>query len=958
MVQITIAPVALCQSIEEMRAFQGKAGDMVALTNILPPLRKMKSRRLRTRLQALILLAAVPSALSIVYFGIDSYQVEVDRNSAETRRITSQLVATQHGLIADTESFLRKLSLSEAVQDPTDQKCDAFLPQVLQLSHIYQNLGAPRWDGELLCNALPLREPVNVSDRPYFRRAMDKEVFSVGTFQTDRATGLTSVNFAHPIIPEGQKDPIGAVVAVLGLDWWSTHLMRETLPEGAVATITDRESRIVAVHPPDPTALGQSLVGHGRLAGGTVVSDGAVVEGEDGVRRVVSRRILFEDGEGQPIQVSLGLPVEEALKQARMTVFWRLLALCSLVAIFSGLALRMLEKQVLQPLGALNRAIQGFEKGKVDEQLFDQQGARISDFENISNSFRRMSHARLTAETLEAERRRQLQALLQALPDTYFRLSNDGTILEYKASNEQELLMPPEMFLGRRVADILPVDALSLYEANVKRFRETNEAVTWEYQLEINAVQIDFEARLQAIPGSNEMVLVVRNISEVKRAREKILLQARTDFLTRLPNRASLTAETEAASFAARELGQALVLMFVDLDGLKKVNDRMGHATGDGLLKLVAQRLRSCLSDTDFVARHAGDEFVILLCGETALERADKVSQRVLSTMQRPFEIGGEKISIAASIGIAHSPTDASTPQALLSAADQAMYLAKGEGGGRIRYYTPEIGNRNAHRLRMLDDLHRALEFDEFDLHYQPIINLQTGQVVLAEALLRWNHPEFGLLTPDRFLPFAEEAGLMVELGDTGLRRACRDLTDFRDRFGTGFQICVNHSPTELSAREHGHGLDWARYIKENTPHDASILIEITEAALLDPTPFTLASLKAFRESGIEVALDDFGAGYSSLIYFLNNEFDYLKIDREFAQNAPESVRATGLCETILGLSQRLGSKAIAEGIEREAQLRFFQQRGCTLGQGFLFSKALSKDDFMALPQKIELVTA
>ncbi len=931
---------------------------MFSLTGISPMFRRMKSRRLRSRLQALILFAAVPSALSIVYFGLQSYQLELDRNSEETRRITSQLVTTQQGLVADTESFLKKLALSEAVQDPTSQNCGVFLSQVLQLSHIYQNLGAPRWDGDLLCNALPLQSPVNVSDRPYIRRAMDKEVFSVGTFQTDRATGLTSVNFAHPIIPEGQNDPIGAVVAVLGLEWWSTHLMREALPDGAVATITDRQGRIVAVHPPDVAALGETLEGHGRLALGASSDEGAVVEGEDGVRRVVSQRVLFEDGEGQPVQVSLGLPVEGALIQARMTVFWRLIALCSLVVVFSGLAFRMLEKQVLRPLAALNQAIQGFEKGKVDAQLFDKQAVKISDFEHISNSFRRMSHARLTAETLEAERRRQLQALLQALPDTYFRLSRDGTILEYKASDEQDLLMSPEMFLGHRVADILPGDALDLYEKNVDRFHQTKEAVTWEYQLEINLVHVDFEARLQAIPGSNEMVLVVRNISEVKRAREKILLQARTDFLTRLPNRTSLTAETEAASFTARTLGQALVLMFVDLDGLKKVNDRLGHATGDGLLKLVAQRLQSCLSETDFVARHAGDEFVILLRGETALERVDKVSQRVLNTMQRPFEIGGETVSIAASIGIAHSPSDAATPQALLSAADQAMYLAKGEGGGRIRHYTPEIGNRNAHRLRMLDDLHHALEFDEFDLHYQPIVNLQTGRVVLAEALLRWNHPDFGLLTPDKFLPFAEEAGLMVALGDMGLRRACCDLKDFRDRFGAGFQICVNHSPTELSAREHGHGLDWASYIKENTPEDASILIEITEAALLDPTPFTLASLKAFREAGIDVALDDFGAGYSSLIYFLNNEFDYLKIDREFAQNAPESVRATGLCETILGLSQRLGSKAIAEGIEREAQLRFFQQRGCTLGQGFLFSKALSKDDFMSLPHEVELVTA
>ncbi len=915
-------------------------------------------RPLRSRLQAMVLLVAMPSAASIVYFGFDSYRTEIERTSLETQRITTQLVTTQQSMISDSRDFLKTLATSDAIDPPSAPECSVYLDQVLRLSKQFQNLGVLDAQGRLLCNAVPSGDLRTLSDRPYIRAALDEKSFSISRYFADPSAGTVRISLAYPVLSNPDQDATGAVVAVLEPDWWTNQLMLGAIPSEAFATMTDRDGVIVSIHPPDPSALGQTFAQHAGAERSAPLENGSVFRGADGIRRVFSQQIMIEDGGGQPLVVSLGLPVNSAFDAARNTVLLRLAILCSLAAIFSVLALRMLERQILRPLTALNHAIQGFEKGQVEDEILDPHATKVADFENISGSFKRMSHARLTAEALETERRQQLQALLEALPDTYFRLAKDGTILDYKAADEQDLLMSPEMFLGRRVEEIFPPDVHALFEANVQRFRSTGKAVTWEYELEINNIRTDFEARLRAIPGSEETVLVVRNISEVKRAREKILLQARTDFLTRLPNRASLTAEAEAAAYEAKQLGQSLILMFIDLDGLKKVNDRLGHATGDGLLKLVAQRMRSCVSDTDFVARHAGDEFVILLRGATALQRVDRVAQRVLATMQRPFEVGTETVSIAASIGIARSPDDATTPQALLSAADQAMYLAKAEGGGRIRHYTPEIGHRNAHRLRMLDDLHRALEFGEFELYYQPIVDLRTGRIVLAEALLRWNHPEFGVLTPDRFLSFAEEAGLMVALGDTGLQQACRDLTAFRDHFGAGFQVCVNHSPTELSARENGEGLDWASYICQNTPPDASILIEITEGALLDPTPFTLETLKSFRNSGIEVALDDFGAGYSSLIYFLNNEFDYLKIDREFAQNAPESVRATGLCETILGLSQRLGSKAIAEGIEREAQLRFFQQRGCALGQGYLFSKALSKDEFLKLSTTIEFVAA
>lgn len=918
--------------------------------------RKILPSPLRQRLRALILLAAVPSAASIIFFGFKDYEASIHQNAMYSARITHELVLTQQTLISETLSFLQKLAVDETVQDPSDPACSVFLSHILQLSDRYQNLGIPGANGDLLCTAIPLAQPVNVADRPYIRKALDQGVFSVGSFQSDRAAEVISVNFAYPVIPDGQREPVGAVVAVLGLEWWSKQLMRLELPDGTKAAITDREGKIIAIHPSDETALGKELASQAAFSNPPVTGpEGEMVQGDDGIRRVMSRSILFQDGEGQPIEVSLAFPVEQVLVEARQSVLIRLAVLGSLLVLFSSLALRILEGQVIRPLGALNQAILGFEKGQIEDHILEAQTSKVSDFEQISSSFRRMSRARLAAETSERERLQQLQALLDALPDSYFRLNRDGVILEYSATEAADLLMPPEQFVGRRAADVLPAPALKLFDENMKRYHETGRAVSWEYELEINGHRVDFEARVRPIGDGDEMVLVARNISELKRAREKILLQARTDFLTRLPNRASLTAELDAAVDDANRNDQQLVLLFVDLDGLKQINDRLGHATGDGLLKLVSQRLRGCLGPRDFAARHAGDEFVLLLRGDDPAARARAATLRVLAAMQRPFVVGAETVHISASIGSAICPQDAKTPQALLSAADQAMYSAKSSGGGRIHLFTPEIGLRNANRIRLMDDLHAGLIKDEFELHYQPIVDLKSGRVVLAEALLRWNHPELGQLAPDRFLPLAEEGGLMVQLGDAGLQRACNDLPALRNRFGEGFQICVNHSPSELSAREHGKGLDWASYIKANTPSDASIMVEITEAALLDPTPFTLSSLRSFHDAGIEIALDDFGAGYSSLLYFLNNEFDYLKIDREFAQSAPESQRAIALCETILGLSNRLGSRAIAEGIERKSQLRFFQNRNCALGQGFLFSKGLSRRQLLEFTQVVDI---
>lgn len=396
-------------------------------------------------------------------------------------------------------------------------------------------------------------------------------------------------------------------------------------------------------------------------------------------------------------------------------------------------------------------------------------------------------------------------------------------------------------------------------------------------------------------------------------------------------------------------------MLFVDLDGLKPINDKLGHASGDELIKRAAQRLRDSAGPRDFVARHAGDEFIILVTEDDPLTRAQDVAERIIERMQRPFDIDFETLRIGASVGMAFFPNHAHDPATLLMAADQAMYAAKASGGGQQRQFTPEIGRLTRDRLRLHDDLARALKEDHFELVYQPIVDLKTGRVAQAEALLRFNHPQLGPLSPDAFLPVAEELGLSVEIGDFVLRKACADIFDMRQKFGPGFRISINNSPTELAARASGEGLDWLTYIRENTPDDASVSVEITESALLDSSDQTRGTLAALRKSGVTVALDDFGAGYSSLTYFLENEFDFLKMDKAFVRGVPNDIRASGLCQAILNLAQHLGSKVIAEGIETSDQLAFFKSRNCAYAQGYFFSRAVPASELLDLPAKFEV---
>jgi diguanylate cyclase (GGDEF)-like protein len=422
------------------------------------------------------------------------------------------------------------------------------------------------------------------------------------------------------------------------------------------------------------------------------------------------------------------------------------------------------------------------------------------------------------------------------------------------------------------------------------------------------------------------------DITERRRADAKIAFLARHDVLTGLANRALLH-ERLGQAFAAGRRGAEFAVLFLDLDRFKSINDTMGHPFGDELLRAVAARLLACARDVDTVARLGGDEFVILQVAMKMPGHAAQLADRIINAFEEPFRVHGQEVTVATSIGVAVAPADGGDADSLLKNADLALYIAKGEGRGRFRFFEPEMDARVQLRHGLEQELRAALAQDRFEIHYQPLVDVRTGRVRAFEALLRWNHPLRGLVAPDEFIPIAEECGLIVPIGEWVLGEACREAARWPDGIG----LAVNLSPVQIRAP--GFVPMVQRALADSTLPPERLELEITETVLLQNNEAELAILHRLRGLGIAIALDDFGVGYSSLGYLRRFSFDKVKIDRSFVQDLTRRDDALFIVRAILGLCASLGVRTTAEGVETQAQYDILVREGCAEVQGYLFGR-------------------
>ena len=442
---------------------------------------------------------------------------------------------------------------------------------------------------------------------------------------------------------------------------------------------------------------------------------------------------------------------------------------------------------------------------------------------------------------------------------------------------------------------------------------------------------------------------VHEDITERSRQEAKIAHMARHDMLTGLPNRSLLHERLDLALNCSRK-DEKVTLLFLDLDRFKEVNDTLGHRVGDSLLKAVAERLRDCVRKTDTVARVGGDEFVVMQAtGDPSME-PEALASRIIEAISAPYEVEGHKLSIGTSVGIATSNGANADGETLIAQADLALYRSKNEGRGTFSFFEEEMNIRARRRHGLEQDLRSALANGEFELNYQPLVNLERNEISSFEALLRWRHKVRGLVSPVEFIPIAEETGLIIPIGEWVIRQACADAATWPAHI----KVAVNLSPVQFKGRALVESVFNAVAAAGLNP--SRLELEITESALLHDSEQTLAMLRKLHQLGVQIAMDDFGTGYSSLSYLRSFPFNKLKIDRCFIASLSDCDSSLAIVRAISGLGRALGLSITAEGVETQEQLDVIRNEGCTEMQGYLFSKAKSAGEirnyFPALEQE------
>jgi diguanylate cyclase (GGDEF)-like protein len=459
-------------------------------------------------------------------------------------------------------------------------------------------------------------------------------------------------------------------------------------------------------------------------------------------------------------------------------------------------------------------------------------------------------------------------------------------------------------------------------------------------------VRMQVERRVDA--GSTHLLGIVHDITDRRQVEEELAYQARHDDLTGLGNRQQFLENLERAIKSAKESGRAVAVLLLDLDRFKNVNESLGHAAGDHLLVTVAARLRERLRNSDVlarparelqatapIARHGGDEFLVLVEGLTEPRAAGKIARRMLDALEQPFLIGGREIYVTSSIGIATWPGDDEQPEHLMRCAEAAMYHAKQQGRAGFAFFSPEMNRSADQRIELEARLHHALERNELEVWYQPRVRLADSHVIGMEALLRWRHPELGLVSPGVFIPVAEKTGLILRLGRFVLREACTQTRHWQNQGFAGLKIAVNLSAEQF--RDDELAASVVQILADTWLPAQCLELELTETILMRDIERTTRVLKEIKSRGVQVAVDDFGIGYSSLNYLRSFPIDYLKIDRAFVRELTTNAHDAAITAAIIAMAHSLHLGVVAEGIEEEAQLEFLRAQRCDEVQGFLF---------------------
>lgn len=613
------------------------------------------------------------------------------------------------------------------------------------------------------------------------------------------------------------------------------------------------------------------------------------------------------------------------------------------------IALQLIRQEIISPKPSYFH----LKDGRWLERIAYQPMAGAQDLRIVSQ-WRDVTGSHL--ENLSAQHERDLMhAMMDSVPDQIFFKDRESRFIRINTSLANRYgLGDPAQAIGKSDADFYSAEHAAQTQREELEIMRTGSPVFNQLHHEVwsdgrEAWNVSMKMPLRDASGSIIGTYgIAHDITEHKKTEALIWQQANFDELTGLPNRRMLRDRWEQVLNTHKRNGHGLGLLIMDLDQFKEINDSLGHAFGDHLLTLVSRRVEACLRSTDTLARMGGDEFAVILTDLLPSTDVGDIAQKIVASFAEAFDLDGHRVFVSASIGVALYPQNGESFDELLKLADQAMYEAKSNGRNGFCFFTSALQERAHRRLRMANDLHVALQEHQFYLVYQPIVNLKNGSIHKAEALIRWKHPQHGLIPPSEFIPLAESIGLITEIGEWVFHTAAQQVRVWQTELHPDMQIAINKSPLQFQSKT-GQPHEWAAYLRSCMLAPNAIVVEITEGLLLDASEPVQQQLMALRDEGMQVSLDDFGTGYSSLSYLHRFDIDFLKIDQSFMRELEEGSKNLTLCKAIIQMAHELGMQVIAEGIETQHQKDLIQEAGCDFGQGYFFAKPLSPEDFLAL---------
>lgn len=907
---------------------------------------------IRAKLVLVIALATIPLAALLLY----TYQQQRALAEEEVLRYVQKTVRIiareERNLIGAGHEMLIALGQMPHIWRAPPERCAAFLAQLQTQYRRYANLGVIDPNGDLYCSAIPTSERLNFSDRVYFRRALETQSFSIGDYQIDGIVHKPVLVIAYPMVDANARVE-RVLYASISLDWLNRQEIDvlEDLPPGAILTKVDMTGRIFMRQPDDGDWVGKRFPDEAVLR--TALDNGGGTTrkvARSGTGRLYTFASLRDSEGNRAAEVILDIPEDSVVSQIMQMLALNLTL--SGIAVLITVAATWLLGSVLivRTVNRLAFAADRLRQGNLSARtgLPHQAG----EFGQLARAFDDMAASIEQREAALRAEEEKYRLLVESANEGVL-VVQDGTLKFVNPKLSDMLGYTREELIGRNLSDFIHSEDLpSVEDRNRRRIQGEEVAKISVVRILTSDDRTKWVEANVALTGWKEAPAVlafVTDISERVAAEEQLAYLAQHDALTGLANRSIFADQTERALVRAARHARHVGVLYFNLDRFQTINDALGHAAGDEALKAIAGRLARAVRPDDTVARIAGDEFGVLLEDVSSPTDIPEVARKLLGVVAQPMEIAQRELHLTASVGISVGPDDSTSADALLVNAGLALDAAKAAGKNTFHFYSPQAHAAATDLLSIESGLYRAVEKQEFILHYQPRVDLRNGIIAGAEALLRWRHPERGTVPPGVFIPVLEQTALIGEVGAWVVQEASRQLAEWHARGWDGLQMSVNVSPHQINKPEFTAQL--SRALSAAPVKPGQIELEITESSLMNNPARVSDVLREWKAIGARLAVDDFGTGYSSLSYLHLFPVDILKVDQSFVRQMLEDKHSLAIVRAVIALAHSLGLSVVAEGAETREQVDVLASEGCDEMQGYYFSRPLPAEQFLELLQ-------